>query len=392
MKILAIETSCDETALSILEARGTLAKPSFSILADEVASQIAIHKEFGGVFPMMAKREHARNIFPLFVKTLKKAGLYAQAKKPDENLKTKKLLATLEKEPELLVHFLEEMPKIKRPKIDLIAVTNGPGLEPALWVGINFAKALSVAWNIPLMPVNHMEGHVVSSILAVQAKHTGKQKIESVAFPAISLLISGGHTELVHVKDWMAYKVIGETQDDAAGEAFDKVARMLGLPYPGGPEISRLAQAGKANPIIKLPRPMTHSPNFHFSFSGLKTAVLYLIQKIAPLNEQTRKDIAKEFEQAVTDVLVKKTLRAIEKYKAKTLLLGGGVASNKKIRETFETICKENFPKLELYFPRKDLSTDNALMIGIAGYFRFLKTGKGKALLSIKADGGMRIG
>lgn len=392
MRILSIETSCDETAISILDARGTAKKPSFSILADRVASQIELHRQFGGVFPAMAKREHSRAIVPLFTDALKAAKLAKPSKKSILALaKEKKIAKLLEREPEMLAGLLASIPTIQKPKIDLIAVTNGPGLEPALWVGINFAKALAIIWDIPVMPVNHMEGHVVSSILAVQKKVSGTQKIESIAFPAISLLISGGHTELVLVKNWMQYTMLGETQDDAAGEAFDKVARMLSLPYPGGPEISRLAQEGKENPTIKLPRPMIHTPDYDFSFSGLKTAVLYLIRKIGTLSEQTKKDIALEFETAVADVLVKKTMKAISAHKAKTLLLGGGVANNRRIRFILEKKTAENFPDLKLCFPRKDLSTDNALMIGIAGYFRFQKTKKGKAPASIKADGGMRL-
>lgn len=305
--------------------------------------------------------------------------------------KIKKITVLLEREPEMLPLFLTYIPTIKKPAIDLIAVTSGPGLEPALWVGINFAKALALAWDIPVIPVNHMEGHIVSSILAAQTKTSGKQKIQAIDFPAISLLVSGGHTEIVLAKDWMSYKIIGETVDDAAGEAFDKVARMMELPYPGGPEISRLAEKGKQNPSIVLPRPMLHSPNSDFSFSGLKTAVLYLIRDIGTLAPQVKNDIAREFQNAVVEVLIKKTMRAVEKYEAKTLLLGGGVASNKALRVAFEAEQKKQ-PKLALYFPRKDLATDNALMIGIAGYFRFLKAKRGKPITTIKADGGMRIG
>lgn len=392
MKILAIETSCDETAISIIDARGTAKKPSFSILADRVASQIELHRQFGGVFPAMAKREHSRAIVPLFTDALKTAKLAKAAKKSILTpAKQKKLATLLEREPEMFEQLLSYIPTIQKPKIDLIAVTSGPGLEPALWVGINFAKALAIIWDIPVIPVNHMEGHVVSSILATQQKATSKQQVQPVAFPAISLLISGGHTEIILVKNWMQYKMLGETQDDAAGEAFDKVARMLGLPYPGGPEISRLAQDGKENESIKLPRPMLHTPDYNFSFSGLKTAVLYLIQKIGTLSKQTKKDIALEFETAVADVLVKKTMKAIIAHRAKTLLLGGGVANNRRIRAALEKKAVKDFPKLKLCFPRKDLSTDNALMIGIAGYFRFQKTKRGKTLASIKADGGMRI-
>ncbi len=392
MKILSIETSCDETALSILEASGSIKKPVFKISANEVASQIELHAQYGGVFPMMAKREHSKNSIPILKKVLKDSKLEKGGGRNSlQDSKIKKIIKILEKEPVLLAQFLEYIPTIAIPKIDLIAVTSGPGLEPALWVGISFAKALSVAWNIPVMPVNHMEGHVISSILKVQERAGRKEVIQSVSFPAISLLISGGHTELVLVKDWMKYKIIGETVDDAAGEAFDKVARMMDLPYPGGPQISKLAKEGRENPETKLPRPMIYSPDFNFSFSGLKTAVLYLIRKIGPLDAQTKKDIAREFEHAVTDVLIKKTAKAIDKYKAKTLLLGGGVASNEHIKRAFDDLQKKKYPQLKIYFPRKDLSTDNSLMIAMAGYFRFLKNKKGKNLASIKAQGNLRI-
>ncbi|MCU0660578.1 MAG: tRNA (adenosine(37)-N6)-threonylcarbamoyltransferase complex transferase subunit TsaD [Candidatus Pacebacteria bacterium] len=407
MHILSIETSCDETALSVLKASGSLKKPAFTILANEVSSQIAIHAQFGGVFPMMAKREHAKNAIPVLKKILHTARLEKKSKKETlTKAQIKKIQKILMREPELLEQFLVYIPKIKKPKIDLIAVTNGPGLEPALWVGISFAKALAIAWNIPVMPVNHMEGHIVSSIIALQKKTSEKNKrpsqresIQPVAFPAVSLLVSGGHTEIVVAKNWMHYTIVGETVDDAAGEAFDKVARMLGLPYPGGPEISRLAKEGKENPKIILPRPMLHTQNFDFSFSGLKTAVLYLIRDLGTLDTQIKKDIAYAFQNAVVDVLLKKTMRAVTTYKAKTLLLGGGVASNSALEDAFRSAQKKDFPKLALYFPRKDLSTDNALMIGIAGYFRFLKRktlGKtsgreGVPLASIKADGGMRL-
>lgn len=407
MKILAIETSCDETAIAIVEAGGSVRKPAFSILANAVASQIELHRTFGGVFPMMAKREHSKNSVPVLRKVLSKAKLEERSKKEElSKAQVKKIEKILVREPELLEQFLAYIPYIQKPKIDLIAVTNGPGLEPALWVGISFAKALSIAWDIPVMPVNHMEGHIVSSIIAAQKKTSGsalpasrREKIQSVAFPAISLLVSGGHTEIVVAKNWMEYTIIGETVDDAAGEAFDKVARMLGLPYPGGPEISRLAKAGKADPKIKLPRPMYTTPDFNFSFSGLKTAVLYLIRDIGPLDAQMKKNIAREFQNAVVDVLVKKTMRAVAKYKAQTLMLGGGVAGNHALGEAFRRTQKKDFPKLTIYFPRQDLATDNALMIAIAGYFRFLKrktlrqnSGRaGVPLASIKADGGMRI-
>ena len=292
--------------------------------------------------------------------------------------------------------------KVKKPDIDAIAVTVGPGLEPALWVGISTARALSLAWDIPIIPVNHMEGHLLSPI--VQKKKTFSYNKKTFKFPVLSLLISGGHTELVLLKKFGEYDVIGQTRDDAAGEAFDKVARMLGLPYPGGPEISRLAEderkrvdsgslaqadgpsreifhqknirADGSNMLsesgkIVFPRPMIHSKDFDFSFSGLKTAVLYYIRDNGVLDDKTKSDIAKEFEDAVIEVLVTKTLKAMDKYKIKTLILGGGVSGNKHLQRTLKKHLKKEHTGINVHFPTKKLSTDNALMIAIAGYFQY---------------------
>ena len=281
MKILSIETSCDETGISILEVKGSK-NPQFKVLANSLNSQIKIHAQYGGVFPALAKREHQKNLPILLEKTLLKAKLNNKIK-----------------------------------SVNLIAVTSGPGLEPALWTGIVFAKDLAKKWNVPLIPVNHMEGH----ILSVFGEEKNEFKIKKINFPALSLLVSGGHTELVLFEKFGKYKIIGETLDDAAGEAFDKVARMLLLPYPGGPEISKLASEARKNKnpldillpsaqksfakdflcpspsllprlpeatylreFIKLPRPMKYSKNFDFSFSGLKTAVLYLIRDLKEKN------------------------------------------------------------------------------------------------------------
>ncbi|HPS21337.1 MAG TPA: tRNA (adenosine(37)-N6)-threonylcarbamoyltransferase complex transferase subunit TsaD [Candidatus Paceibacterota bacterium] len=362
MKILSIETSCDETGISILEVKKTKNKTVFKILANSLNSQIDIHKEYGGVFPALAKREHQKNLPILFAKTLKKA-------------------------------------KLKIESIDLISVTSGPGLEPALWTGIVFAKEISTKYKIPIMPVNHMEGH----ILSVFAEDKKTFSIPKINFPVLSLLVSGGHTELVLMRDWMKYQIIGETLDDAAGEAFDKVARMLGLPYPGGPEISKLAEQGRKNfkkddlerYNIKLPRPMIHSKNFDFSFSGLKTAVLYLIRDLMKENPkilqdiEIKKAICLEFENAVTETLIHKTKKAIEKYNIKTVIVAGGVSSNKYLRKEMAKLTKS---KQNLFFPSKNMSTDNSIMIGIAGYFRFLdKKQKGTKHNKIKAEGGLKL-
>ena len=314
MNILAIETSCDDTAIAILNIapannnRGEKAH----ILANIVHSQIRIHAPYGGVFPSLAKREHAKNLMPLLIAALKKARLFTKEEPllQEENfLFAKKLL---EKEPELLTQFLSKIPAIKKPPIDAIAVTYGPGLEPALWVGINFAKALSRAWGVPIIAANHMEGHLFSPFMR------GKTfSIPNLSFPVLALLISGGHTELVLMKDWNKYRIIGQTRDDAVGEAFDKVARMLSLPYPGGPEVSKRAllfnQSGKKMEI-SLPRPMLHSDDCDFSFSGLKTAVKYLLDDFKKagisLTDKLISEICHEFQSAVTDVLVSKTMRA----------------------------------------------------------------------------------
>ena len=360
MRILAIETSCDETALAIL----SVSKGSFTLEGSVVASQTELHAQYGGVFPMMAKREHSKNIVPLLHTVLKKAKLY---KKGVAALPEQKLAKLLEREQELLPLFIEELSQIKKPKIDRIVVTVGPGLAPALWVGINFAKALSLAWDIPLVPVNHMEGHILSIFPTGSKK---KWNTKNLKLPALSLLVSGGHTELVLVKGIGKYKLIGQTRDDAAGEAFDKIARMLALPYPGGPHVSRLAHEAREQDLMletPLPRPMIHSKDFDFSFSSLKTSVLYLIQKLGTLDEETKMKIARDAEDAIVEVLVAKTLRAAEKYKIGHIVVGGGVSANTHLKKMLTDAARKK--KISVIFPTKDLSTDNAVMIGIAGSF-----------------------
>jgi N6-L-threonylcarbamoyladenine synthase len=401
MKILSIETSCDETAIAIIEASGGFKKPLFKVASSTLISQIDIHKEYGGVFPAIAKREHSKNLIPVLELALKKAKLFSLRKKPapfDQKTFTK-LEKLLEREPELMLAFLDFIPNINSPKIDAIAVTAGPGLAPALWVGVNFAKALSLVWNLPVIPTNHMEGHIAVSLL-------GKKPF---SFPALALLISGGHTQLVLMKDWLKYKIIGETKDDAVGEAFDKVARMMGLPYPGGPEISKFAaiarkRKGSKNSfpaqrpefivssqetiLLALPRPMLHSPDLDFSFSGLKTAVLYMIKKIPDLTLEIKQQIAREFEDSVTEVLISKTKKALAAHNIKTLILGGGVVANSHIRKSFEKALKD-FPDTKLYFPELSLSTDNAVMIAMASYFNYLK--KPKQNKAFRADGNLSL-
>jgi len=387
MKILAIETSCDETAISIIETNEEHSTPRFRVLANMVLSQASLHAEYGGVFPNLAKREHAKALTPLLVEALKEAKLFEEAsskKEYGEDARTY-LEKTLEREPELFSMLWKQIAVMEIPKIDAIAVTYGPGLEPALWVGINFAQALGRLWNIPVTPVNHMEGHILSAFI-----NGDTFSIKEVELPLLALLISGGHTELVLMNNWMQYTVIGATRDDAVGEAFDKVARMLGLAYPGGPEISKLAEQGDLDDAYKLPRPMMNTDNFDFSFSGLKTAVRVLVEKVPEMTTKIKASIAKEFQQATTDVLVKKTLAAAEKHNIKTLVLGGGVSANKQIRESFTDTTK-NIEDMTLIIPDAKNSTDNAVMIAVAGYYR-AKQLQPKNQSPITAEGNAELG
>jgi len=394
MKILSIETSCDDTAITIMKAKGGIRNASFEILANISNSQIKIHAQYGGVYPMLAKREHIKNLPILLEQVLKKIKF---------------------KSPQGRTLRIQKGSTLKNP-VDLIAITYGPGLEPALWTGIVFAKELAQKWNVPLIPVNHMEGHILSAF----GKTKGKFTIPKINFPLLSLLVSGGHTELILTKKLLQYKIIGETLDDAAGEAFDKVARMMGLPYPGGPKISKLAEEERAKEKqslrgvsqtdgprgsalrarrdsdpekisfpVTLPRPMIYSKNFDFSFSGLKTAVLYLIRKIGTLGEKTKSKIALEFENAVVETLVYKTIKAKEKYKAKTIIVAGGVACNKYLQRQMKKAMGKD---VKLFFPEKELTGDNSIMIGITGYLNYIKNKKKIPKIdSIKATGNLRL-
>ena len=376
MKILAIETSCDETAISVVSF-DKLGTPK--VLSHLVSSQTKIHEPFGGVVPNLAAREHQTNLIPILKKSLQESGLLkgrtlGTLKGP--TLEVSLLEKILERESELSKQFQEFIPTIVPPAIDVIAVTVGPGLEPALWVGINFAKALALVWQKPLVPVNHMEGHIHSSIL----------QNTRIDFPTVALLISGGHTELILMKGWGNYQLLGQTRDDAVGEAFDKVARLLGLPYPGGPQISALADQFESSQgstlrdpkgrTFKFPRPMIDSGDYDFSFSGLKTSVRYKIEQIPKLTDEIKEEIAYEFQEAVIEVLVKKTMRALREYGAKTLIVGGGVIANKKLRAAFEsatkglTLKKSQGQTLNLLIPEMRLTTDNATMIALAAYQR----------------------
>ncbi|MCW9054370.1 MAG: tRNA (adenosine(37)-N6)-threonylcarbamoyltransferase complex transferase subunit TsaD [Candidatus Pacebacteria bacterium] len=388
MKILAIETSCDETAVSVVEANGSFKDGvSFTVLGNTLLSQVELHREYGGVYPTLAKREHARNLVPLLSQTLSEAGMSEEALRPLSQDQVSGLKELLEREPDLFVLLIAFLSNTKKPDIDAVAVTVGPGLEPALWVGINFAKALATVWDLPLIPVNHMEGHVLSSLIK-------NNEIVPINLPALALLISGGHTQLVLMKKWGEYEILGETRDDAVGEAFDKVARMLELPYPGGPEISKLAQMAREENLEKpfsLPRPMVDSNNLDFSFSGLKTAVLHLVQeqngRETGLTETTKKQIAHEFEDAAADVLLKKTLRALDESGAQTFLLGGGVSANAHVRYTLETHLERTHPYVELYIPPVSLTGDNAIMIAASAYLTHLKAKKLPKLEDVVANG-----
>lgn len=372
MKILSIETSCDETAISILEIGGSTEAPTIKILSNVLRSQIELHREFGGVFPNLAKREHAKNLPPILIENLIQAQIHSNVRtntRIDSELE-KNLRELLSHEPGLADEVIKISESIEKPDIAYIAVTTGPGLEPALWVGINFARALNLIWNIPIVPVNHMEGHVLSVLIDSKKTETQEIQLSDFEFPTLALLISGGHTELVLIKDWLHYEKIGATRDDAVGEAFDKTARLLGIPYPGGPEISRLAQSGVKRDDIKLPRPMIATDDYDFSFSGIKTSVLHLVKKLGEIDEQTKCDVSREFETAVTDVLVAKTQKAIEEFNIKNLIIGGGVSANTYIKSEMKKMLEENKYGVNLFVPDSHLSTDNSVMIGIAGMFQ----------------------
>lgn len=362
MKILSIETSCDETAVSIIEASGNPDNPKIKILGNALFSQAKLHEKFGGVYPNLAKREHAKNLTPLLEKALSEAKLLSYSKTPLKESTKAKIEEGLSREGDMSLEVISLLDRIKKPRIDLIAVTQGPGLEPALWVGVAMAKTLAFIWDIPVIPINHMEGHILSVLYR-------PKKDNQLLFPALALLVSGGHTELILIKKPLSYKLLGKTRDDAVGEAYDKVARMMGLPYPGGPVIASLAEnsrkSNRKNPW-SFPRPMIHTKDFDFSFSGLKTSVLYAIRD-KKLSKKQKELVSREFEDAVTEVLIHKTEEALEKNPVRSLVLGGGVIANNHIRKSFVKLIKK-FPEVALLLPTQELSTDNSVMIGIAGY------------------------
>lgn len=367
MLILSIETSCDETAVSLIKADGDFPHAHYEILGDALWSQIDVHREFGGVMPSAGKREHIATILPLLEQVIQESGIesydYSPALTPEEEAVIKKLLVREDGLAKQILTFYKEH---GRYAIDMIAVTTGPGLEPALWVGVNFTKALSKLWDAPVIPVNHMEGHILASIYDVERDN----QLADIPFPALALLISGGHTELILMKDWGQYEKIGQTVDDAVGEAFDKVARLLGLQYPGGPEISKqaaIARKKKLPEFAKLPVPMVGSGDLNFSFSGLKTAVRYAIAG-KELSEDEVAAVARDFEDVVATILTKKTVTAIEQHDIKTVVVGGGVSANQHIKRVMEATLLVEHPDVTAYFPTPGLSTDNSIMIALAGH------------------------
>lgn len=388
MNILGIETSCDETALSIIN---TKEKDNIEVLSNLVISQIATHAHYGGVFPALAKREHAKNIVPLLTQALKEAHMYEVGEHSFDEAVCHEILGKDQELKDTLIPFLKS---IKKPKLDMIAVTEGPGLAPALWVGVNCARVLSYVWDIDILPVNHMEGHISSILLKENYMNEKEALLDlgSFTFPMIALLISGGHTQLILVNNWMEYEIIGETLDDAVGEAFDKVGRMLGMEYPGGPKVSQAAQQGKLREDIIFPRPMLHSQDFRFSFSGLKTAVRYFIQDKETHSEQDIADIARAFEEAVTEVLVHKTRSAIITHGAQGLIVAGGVSANTYIQKALRRMVEEF--DLPLYLPEKKLCGDNSLMISTTAALHSFVTEKCKTVRydNIQAQANLRLG
>lgn len=369
MKILAIETSCDETAISVISVSGTREAMAFTLLGDALYSQASKHAEFGGVYPNLAKREHQKNLVPLTIRALTEAKLF---KIHSQNSSIYGTIFERVREEEFkrdIVTFLET---VQKPNIDLIAVTNGPGLEPALWTGVVFAEALSRAWDIPMAGIDHMEGHIVSGLVK---KTADTYEVDRFSFPVLGLLISGGHTEFVLMKEWFSYELVGRTKDDAVGEAYDKVARLLGLPYPGGPLVDTLARNAELTGTpsgLTLPRPMINERSCDFSFSGLKTAVLYKLKDMGELSDHDKERVAQEFQNAVRDVLVSKTRRALTETGARALAVGGGVSANQYIRDALHHMVDEEFPALYFGYPDKTLTGDNAIMIGIAAGIRAL--------------------
>ena len=312
MLILGIETSCDETGIALYDSKKGL-------LGHTLHSQIDLHAEYGGVVPELASRDHIRYIIPLINQLLNKTSIAKEA-------------------------------------INAIAYTAGPGLSGALLVGSTVGESLSFALGIPSIPVHHLEGHLLAPML----------EDTKPVFPFLALLVSGGHTQIIHVKQIGQYDIVGDTLDDAAGEAFDKTAQLLGLGYPGGAALSKLAESGK--PKYDLPKPMLHSKNFDFSFSGLKTAVLTLVKKQPELTDTIKANIAASFQESITEVLIYKTLKAMNSLNLNQIVVSGGVGANKQLREKLTKSSQED--NFQLFFPSLEFCTDNGAMIALAGYLR----------------------
>jgi N6-L-threonylcarbamoyladenine synthase len=358
MIILAIETSCDDTGIALLEKEDGVVRT----ISSAVSSQNEVHEKWGGVYPSEAKREHQKNMIPTLLAVLEKAN-FLEKGRTEEHPEVENILW---REKDLLRDLKIFLKKNKVKKIDAIAVTIGPGLDPCLWVGVNFARAFSACLDVPIIPVNHIKAHI-SFFLFTEKK---------ISYPVIALIASGGHTELVLMKNAKSYEVIGRTRDDAAGECFDKSARVLGIGYPGGPAIAKLASQWKSkipsskNLNIKLPRPMMHSDNYDFSFSGLKTAVLYDYRsrdKKTQESENYKHLMAKEVQESITDVLVFKLKKAVEEHKAKTVIIGGGVTANERLKEKTKDMIS-CFSGASLLLPSMNLATDNAEMIGATAF------------------------
>ena len=313
MLVLGIETSCDETGIALYDTQRGL-------LSHTLYSQIAMHREYGGVVPELASRDHIRRVLPLIRQALSAAGCELH-------------------------------------QVDAIAYTQGPGLAGALLVGASIGAAMSFALNIPALGIHHLEGHLLSPLLSTPAP----------VFPFIALLVSGGHTQLMQVDAVGYYRLLGETVDDAAGEAFDKTAKLLGLGYPGGAALSQLARQGRPGQF-KLPRPMLQSGNLDFSFSGLKTAVLTRVRELVPLSDQQRADIARGFQDAIVDVLVSKALRAVKVSGLKQLVVAGGVGANRELRRQLDAQAAR--ARIAVFYPEFEFCTDNGAMIALAGALR----------------------
>ena len=335
MLILAIETSCDETSAAVVE-------DGCRIRSNIIASQIDSHKRFGGVVPEIASRHHVEFITVIVEDALAEAG-------------------------------------VSYDELDAVAVTYGPGLVGALLIGVHAAKAIALAHNLPLIPVNHMAGHIYSNRFQSNFK-----------FPLLALTVSGGHTELVYMEDDHTYEVIGETRDDAAGEAYDKVGRVLGVPYPGGKHIDEMASQGEDT--FDFPRAMLHDETYDFSFSGLKSAFINTVHNADQRGEAlNQNDLAASFQAAVIDVLVEKTIRAAKEKEVKQLLLSGGVAANKGLRDTLQAAVTSGLPDVELLIPPLSLCGDNAAMIGAAAYAQYKADSHAVADMSLNAKPGLML-